>query len=347
MKHTHTETTKINFNELESRLLSINNETSITCWQFERKFFEYIRNKKQDYLHFPTLIMATGGSKASAYYLQMYLSSLGIITEVIEPRDYFYKQNINSYKILIAISNTGASLGIKEALESFKGEKHLITGTYKEIENVESIYWSNGNYTNIEKSFISIIPTLAPILMALDCIEIYDQSKGEKSLKEINTKLKILLEKSKQRIENMTFNFKDTNLIQIMTGIDTKTSSTILESNLIESGTSPVVTHDKGSFCHGRSNLIFNNPESPLIFLSHSQTELDKILLETLIQEYSNIFLMHTLDLEENIYWKELYLSLQMYHLSKKIAEDKNIDLTMPEYNPNIIKKLYKWKGEM
>ena len=33
--------------------------------------------------------------------------------------------------------------------------------------------------------------------------------------------------------------------------------------------------------------------------------------------------------------------------LPKKIAEDKNIDLTQPEYNPTLVKKLYKFKGEM
>ena len=38
---------------------------------------------------------------------------------------------------------------------------------------------------------------------------------------------------------------------------------------------------------------------------------------------------------------------LQMYFLSKKVAEDKNIDLTQPEYNPKIIKKIYSFKGEM
>ena len=27
--------------------------------------------------------------------------------------------------------------------------------------------------------------------------------------------------------------------------------------------------------------------------------------------------------------------------------EDKNIDLIQPEYNPTLVKKLYKFKGEM
>ena len=95
--------------------------------------------------------------------------------------------------------------------------------------------------------------------MTLDCIEIYEQNKGEEYLSEINTKLKVLLEKSKQKIKNINFNFKDSNLLQIITGYDTLSSSTTLESNLTESGTIPVVIHDKGSFCHGRSNILYQN----------------------------------------------------------------------------------------
>lgn len=345
IKHEHTESAKTNFNELESRLLTINNEIAATYWQYERKFFRRLRNEVENKIYNPILIMATGGSKTGAYYLQMYFDNLGIISEVIEPRDYIYKQNINAFKKLIVISNSGESNGINNALESFKGEKYLFTETYKDVNEYELISWSNGNYENKEKSFISIVPTLAPILMTLDIIEIYENEKS--NLKEINSKLKVLLEKSQKRINNMNFNFKDENLVQIITGYDTIASSKTLESNLIESGIASVITHDKGSFCHGRSNLLFKNPNSTVIYLSHSLKELDKLLLETIIKEYPNIFLFHTLDLNENIYWKELYLILQMYYLSKKIAEEKNIDLTMPEYNPNVIKKLYKFKGEM
>ena len=57
--------------------------------------------------------------------------------------------------------------------------------------------------------------------------------------------------------------------------------------------------------------------------------------------------IFNTEDLDENIFWKEYYLMLQMYFLSKKIADDKNIDLTMPEYNPRLVKKMYNFKGDM
>ena len=116
---------------------------------------------------------------------------------------------------------------------------------------------------------------------------------------------------------------------------------------MIETGTTSVCVHDKGSYCHGRSNLLFQNPDSPMIYLAHQMKSFDYELFHLFMKEYPNIFLFHTLDEEQNVFWKEFYLSLQMYYLSEKIATDKGIDLTMPEYNPEMVKKLYKYKGEM
>ena len=132
-----------------------------------------------------------------------------------------------------------------------------------------------------------------------------------------------------------------------MSGYETKSSASVLESNLTEVGLAPAVIHDKGSYCHGRSNLLFQYPNSRIIYLSHGLKELDDLLIDSINSEYSNISVFDTNDLSDNIFWKEYYLILQMYFLSKKIAEDKNIDLTQPEYNPTLVKKLYKFKGEM
>ena len=121
----------------------------------------------------------------------------------------------------------------------------------------------------------------------------------------------------------------------------------MLESNLTEVGLTSSVIHDKGSYCHGRSNLLFQYPNSRIIYLSHRLKELDSLLIDAINSEYSNISVFDTSDLNDNIFWKEYYLILQMYFLSKKIAEDKNIDLTQPEYNPTLVKRLYKFKGEM
>ena len=64
-------------------------------------------------------------------------------------------------------------------------------------------------------------------------------------------------------------------------------------------------------------------------------------------EQYGSILQFDTLDLKESIFLKEYYLSLQMYYLSRKIAEDKGIDITCPEYNPNIVKRVYKYRGQM
>jgi hypothetical protein len=84
-----------------------------------------------------------------------------------------------------------------------------------------------------------------------------------------------------------------------------------------------------------------------MIYLTHDLKELDNLLIDSINSEYSNVYIFDTIDLNENIFWKEYYLILQMYYLSKKIADEKNIDLTQPEYNPNLVKRLYKFKGDM
>ena len=132
-----------------------------------------------------------------------------------------------------------------------------------------------------------------------------------------------------------------------MSGYDTRSSSSVLESNLTEVGLCATVIHDKGSFCHGRSNLLFQYPDSHIIYLSHQRNELDEVIISSISSNYSKISIFDSQDLEENYFWKEYYLLLQMYFLSKKIADDKKIDLTQPEYNPQLIKRLYNFKGGM
>ena len=356
IKHVNTESADVNFSKLEERLLQVNDVIARTNFQFSRRLPSLLRQM-------PTLIMATGGSVASGMYLKMFLESKDILCEVIEPRDYFYKQNISAYQRLIVLSNSGKSNGMLDALRTFPGEATLITSEYvmqeedytwegdRKVPLFETIYWSNGFYhDNKEKSFISIVPTLGPNLMFLELEQLLEENK-EELMKEdyikINEKLKELISKSRERVDRLDFDFKDTNLIQVASGYDTKTSSCILESSLIEVGATSVCVHDKGSYCHGRSNLLFQNPDSPMIYLAHQLKPFDQELLHLFMKEYPNIFLFHTLDEEQNVFWKEFYLSLQMYYLSKKIATDKGIDLTMPEYNPEMVKKLYKYKGEM
>jgi|GEM_PF-1489378 hypothetical protein len=342
IKHTHTEPTELNFSKLKERIMQVNDPCLGKYNDIREMLYDLTIDNK------PTLIMATGGSKVIAYYLQLIIERLGltgIICEVIEPRDYFYKANRDMFSNLIAISASGNTNVISEALLDFRGNKYLITEN-KEESNYQVVSWSNELYDR-EKSFISLVTSLGPISLLLDSTTSLNLELGSNEIKRINDKIKELLSRSKEKINKLNVDFKDTSLIQIMSGYETKTSASVLESNLTEVGLAPAVIHDKGSYCHGRSNLLFQYPNSKLIYLSHGLKELDSLLIESINSEYSNISVFDTNDLSDNIFWKEYYLILQMYFLSKKIAEDKNIDLTQPEYNPTLVKKLYKYKGEM
>ena len=342
IKHTHTEPTELNFSKLEERIMQVNDPYLGKYNDIREMLYELTIDNK------PTLIMATGGSKVIAYYLQLIIERLGltgIICEVIEPRDYFYKANKDMFSNLIVISASGNTNGISEALLDFKGNKYLITENKKE-SNYQVVSWGNELYDK-EKSFISLATSLGPISLLLDSTTSLNLELGSNEIKRINDKRKELLSRSREKIDRLNINFKDTSLIQIMSGYETKTSASVLESNLTEVGLSVPVIHDKGSYCHGRSNLLFQYPNSKFIYLSHGLKELDSLLIDSINSEYSNVSIFDTKDLKDNIFWKEYYLILQMYFLSKKIAEDKNIDLTQPEYNPTLVKRLYKFKGDM
>ena len=342
IKHTHTEPTEFNFSKLKMRIMQVNDPYLGKYNDIREMLYELTIDNK------PTLIMATGGSKVIAYYLQLIIERLGltgIICEVIEPRDYFYKANRDIFSNLIVISASGNTNGISEALLDFKGNKYLITENVKE-SNYQVVSWGNELYDR-EKSFISLATSLGPISLLLDSTTSLNLELSPNEIKRINDKIKELLLRSKEKINKLNVDFKDTSLIQIMSGYETKSSASVLESNLTEVGLAPAVIHDKGSYCHGRSNLLFQYPNSRIIYLSHGLKELDDLLIDSINGEYSNISVFDTNDLSDNIFWKEYYLILQMYFLSKKIAEDKNIDLTQPEYNPTLVKKLYKFKGKM
>ena len=342
IKHTHTESTKINFSKLEERIMAINDPLIGKFNNVRKMLYKLaIENK-------PTLIIATGGSKVIAYYLKLIIERLGftkIICEVIEPRDYFYKKNRESFSNLIAISASGSTNGIKEALTTFKGQRYLICENDKNAD-YEVISWGNELYER-EKSFISLATSLGPITLLLVGATSLNKEIDSNEIKKINDKIKELLIRSANKIDGLQIDFKDTSLIQIMSGYETIASASVLESNLVEAGLLVPLIHDKGSYCHGRSNLLFRYPNSHIIYLAHGLKDLDYLLINSINDEYSNLTLFNTDDLDENIFWKEFYLILQMYFLSKKIADDKNIDLTMPEYNPRLVKKMYNFKGEM
>ncbi len=332
MKHYNMDITEVNFNKLYDRLCLLDLEEKYK--EFKKLFVNLEKGS--------TLIMATGGSKGAAHFLSLVLDAKKQISEVIEPRDFFYKKNIDSYQNLVVISASGTTNGVEESLTHFKGNRFLITeNPLANKDTYLSFIWSNSSYLEQkENSFISLVPTLAPMFLFLKWAE---QEKSENLSQKMN-----MLNQAKEEIASFPFSFDKTELLQVMTGYDTKASSAILESNLTESLGLPVILHDKGDFCHGRSNLLYRHEQSPLLYLMHESSSLDVLLLDVLKKEYPNIFVLDTsLKKESSMLEREFYLSLKMYYLSKKIAEDKKMDLTCPDYNPNIVKKVYRYRGEM
>lgn len=323
-KHS-SDTTKVNYEKLRERLFQINNSNYAN--NIKRLIEKLSADRK------PTLLMATGGSMAVAHYLKEVLEHLGVICTIIEPRDYNYMKNKYQYSNLVAVSASGKSNGIKEALNDFRGNKYLISEGI--VEDYDCYTWGNETYEK-EKSFISLSTSLGPMLLILNSIESVD-----------NDRVVSLMDQSERRVNSLDHSFKNDDIIQVMSGYDTMTPSVILESNLTETGCASIVVHEKGEFCHGRSNLSFNYPSSPVIYLQHNENELDDLLKSLMNQEYGSILQFDTLDLKESMFLREYYLSLQMFYLSRKIAEDKGIDITCPEYNPNVVKRVYKYRGQM
>lgn len=339
-KHSYTEPSVVNFSKLEDRIMAINDSNLGKFNDVRRMIYDLSVNGG------PTLIMATGGSKVVAYYLQLILERTGNnIVQVIEPRDYFYMANKDSFSNLIVISASGKTNGVGEALDDFTGDKYLVsenamTGGFK------SIAWGNELYGG-EKSFISLAASLGPVTLLLDAVNSINLELSSNEIQRVNDRVKELIKKSNKKIDDLDVCFKDTSLVQIMSGYDTKVSSNVLESNLTECGLAAAVVHDKGSYCHGRSNLLVQYPNSHMIYLAHDLKELDYLLTGSIGSEYPNLSLFDTGDLDDDIFWREYYLMLQMYFLSRKIADDKGIDLTQPEYNPRLVKKMYNFRGEM
>lgn len=332
------ESSKENFEKLESRLLGINSNVNNANDMRDMIYDLCVRCN-------PTLIMATGGSKVVAYYLQLLLGDQ-MICEVIEPRDFFYRYDIDKYSNLIVISASGNTNGIKEALKNFKGLKYLVCEKQHK-EEYQVVSWGNDTYDK-EHSFISIASSLGPIAVMLNITSFgaFKFGISDSDIKKTNEKIIKLLKKSKDTISKLSYSFKDAKVVQVISGYDTKCSSCTLESNLIEAGLCAPIIHDKGSFCHGRSNILSN--ETPIIYLSHDYNELDNLIINSISDEYQNILQFNTIDIkDEDILWREFYLLLQMYYLSKKIADYKNKDLTNPNYNRKLVKTLYNYRGSL
>lgn len=298
-----------NFEKLEMRVLD----------SLEKTDLENI-NKILKSISEPTLTTGVGGSSVVSNFLSKVLNTKNnIICENTTFRDLNYK-NLNNYKNIITCSYGGRNHGVNMALKNNLNHYLLSRNT---LENYINIKYET---TDIDKSFISLSATLIPLSIIL----MYYTDNDLNLIKEIL--------QQKEEFNNLS----NLNNWEVLSGHDTNTAHSFLESTMVESGFSNVVVHDKYEYCHGRSNLNYNYHNN-LIFFNNTN-ELDLLYQKELPKYYDNIIEFNK-KYEDDII-NDYYLTYQSMLLMKDLAKEKNIDLCNINYSP-IVKKIYLYKGEM
>lgn len=270
-----------------------------------------------------TVFVGSGGSKVVATFASKILNGANVKSS----RDLNY-MNLNDIDNIMIFSYSGIGYTIENLLKNNK-KIYLFTNGNKEYENVENIKYNSS--LEIEHSFISLASTLMPMTI------LYNYYKNL----EINC-FKLILKDMFEKSKNI--NIKSNNIYEILTGYDTLTASTYLESTMVESGIAVPIIHDKYDYCHGRTTTSYKS-HNGLIYYENTK-ELDKLLLENLSKYYSEIVKIEKYYSDDFIIDNDYYATVKSMYLTKKLAENKQIDLSKIEYSP-LVKKLYYFKGEM
>ena len=296
-----------NFDILSDRVLDALNITNL---EETREILSSIKT--------PTIVTGVGGSKVVAVFTSKILAAKnGIISTCLEPRDMLYTQ-LTGYDNVLACSYSGTNFGVET---SFQNElnKYILSST--RVPNITNITYN----TSIPKehSFISLAATLIPMTIMLDYY-----LEGNDIVPEL--------------IKQDTPIIESHQVYEIMSGIETSSAHTYLESTMLEASLAIPIVHDKYSFCHGRSTTSYHNTHSLIYF--DNDTELDKLMLEELQEYYKKIVILKSKYNDPII--NDYYLTIRSMLLTKSLAEQTDKDLSKVEYSP-VVKKLYKYSGEM
>lgn len=285
---------------------------------------DLIKIKKQlENIKDNTVFIGSGGSKVVATFASKILNG----SNVKSSRDLNY-MGLNNIDNIMIFSYSGIGYTIENLLKNNK-KIYLFTNGNREYENVENIKYNSS--LKSEHSFISLASTLMPMTI------LYNYYKNL----EINC-FKLILKDMFEKSKNI--NIKSNNIYEILTGYDTLTASSYLESTMVESGIAVPIIHDKYDYCHGRTTTSYKS-HNGLIYYENTK-ELDKLLLENLSKYYSEIVKIEKYYSDDFIIDNDYYATVKSMYLTKKLAENKQIDLSKIEYSP-LVKKLYYFKGEM
>lgn len=285
-------------------------------------------NKELKKIKGNTICVGSGGSKVVATFASAVLNTKNnCCTCVMDPRDVLY-ENLIPYKNLFICSYSGNNHGVN-ILSPLKAKKYLLTYNKETKHNFLSLKCKSS--LDKEMSFISLGATLMPMSILLSYY--------------LNKDISNLINDMFTKISDIQFTIKNHNLpFEVISGVDTLTAQIYLDSTFVESGLSNITLHSKYDFCHGRSTLAYTQ-KSNLIYLISSQKELDELLLENLNSRYDSIIILE--GTYDDPITNNFYLTLQAMYLAEYIARNKNIDLSIVNYDKELCKKLYKYTGEM
>jgi hypothetical protein len=283
----------------------------------------------------PCLCIGSGGSAAASYYASRILEiSNGIIATNVYPRDILYKKNLQLYRNIVSITYSNNNHGINEAINYAQRQglnSYILTANPETALNSTLITYSDT--FEKEHSFISIASTFEPMEAMF---KYYFGKFADEIIEEIYDQA------VRQRID---LNFNGIFPLEIMSGDNTNTAATLLESTIVEAGLGIPVIHEKDNYRHGRSTLSYHLKNNILIYLLNGKnTELDDLLLAEASNSYRQVIILESKNTDEIT--GEFDLAIKAMFLCKLLAESLNKGLSKVEYNP-IVRKLYKFNGNM
>lgn len=300
-----------NFKLLEERVLDSLEKTDL-----ERIKYELSQIKT------PTITTGVGGSSVvSTYAAKVLATKNNIIATHEEPRNLLHK-NISCYDNIIACSYSGNNFGVET---SFNNDlhKYLLSVNKDTLEGVTTLTYETS--LPKEDSFISLAATLIPMGILLA----YYNDSNISVLKEIlQTAQEYLVSPNK--------------VFEILSGEESKTAATYLESTMTEASLAIPLVHDKYSYCHGRSTTSYHNSNSLIHFSPNF--ELDSVIATSSYPYYQEIIELPSKYTDSVI--NDFYLTYQAMLLTKSLAEKEGKDLSRVDYSP-AVKQLYKFKGKM
>ena len=282
-------------------------------------------NKELNRIKGNTICFGSGGSNVVAAYASIVLNAKNkCCTKIAEPRDVLY-ENLENYKNLFICSYSGNNHGVN-VLSSLKVKKYLLT--YGSNDNNYKILKCNSSIDK-EMSFISLGATLMPMSILF---KYYINDRVYEYLEKMFSDIK------EYEIDALSYEY------DILSGSDTIAAERYLESTFTESGLGSVIVHKKYDYCHGRSTIAYTKKRN-LIYLVSNRKELDDLLLDNLKDRYLNVIVLESN--YNDIVIDNFNLTIQAMYLTKQIASKKELDLSIVNYDKELCKILYKYRGEM